>query len=74
MVTLVAVYRGATVGSAELVAVSADPALVADVSARLLAEPADDAADDDPVIRHIESGRRAALRAIKREATDAPAR
>ena len=39
MATFLAVYRGDTVGSARLVAVSADPKLIADVSSRLLEAP-----------------------------------
>jgi hypothetical protein len=68
--TFVAIYRGSTVAEARLVAVSADPALVADVSGRLLQRPLDETAD--PVIGSLERGRRAALRMIKREAGHEP--
>ena len=71
MTTFVAVYRGASIAEARLVAVSADPSLVADVSDRLLHEGSHDA---DPVIQRLENGRRAALRLINREVADAPAR
>ena len=71
MTTFVAIYRGPTVAEARLIAVSADPALVADVSNRLLHE---DSQDADPVIQRLESGRRAALRLINREVADAPDR
>jgi hypothetical protein len=39
MTSFVAVYRGQTVGEAKLIAVSADPNLVAEVSSRLLETP-----------------------------------
>jgi hypothetical protein len=69
MSTFVALYRGATVADARLVAVSADPEIVADLSARLLQTgPAD---DGDPVVENLERGRRAALKLIRREAKHA---
>ena len=68
MPTFLAIYRGQTVAEAKLVAVSADPTLVADVSNRLLRNQTD--AHEDPVIASIERGRRAALRLIRREAHD----
>jgi len=70
MTTFVALYRSETVASARLVAVTADPALVADVSLRLLQQPAGDA--QDPVIARMERGRRSALRLIREEASDEP--
>jgi len=36
--TFLALYRGSTVGSAELIGLTADPALVSDVANRLLSE------------------------------------
>jgi hypothetical protein len=63
--SFVALYRGESVSSAQLVAVSADPGLVADVSRRLLRVPP--AHDQDPVFSNLERGRRAALRLIQRE-------
>ena len=66
MSTLVAVYRGKTVGDAHLIAVSADPALVADVSARLLCT--DQEGQPDEVVRSLEAGRRRALRQMLKEA------
>ena len=70
MTTFVALYRGPTVASAKLVAVTADPSLVADVSSRLLRQPADDA--EDPVVAGLERARRSALRLIHKEASRAP--
>ena len=66
MATFVAIYRGETIAGARLIALSADPTLVADVSTRILQEhPCQDA---DPIIACVEQGRQAALRLIKREA------
>jgi hypothetical protein len=71
MNTFVAIYRGRTIAEARLVALSADPQLVADVSARILHER--QAGDEpDPVIGHLERGRKAALRPIQREVTQEP--
>ena len=66
MTTFVALYRGETVASAKLVAVTADPSLVADVSSRLLQSLPTGA--QDRVIGPIDRGRRAALRQIHQEA------
>ena len=67
MTTFVALYRGETVASAKLVAVTADPGLVADVSSRLLEGPPAPM-QGDPVLAGLERGRRAALRLIRKEA------
>jgi hypothetical protein len=66
MTTFLALYRGKTIGEAKMVAVSADPTLVALVSTRLLEAPKE---EEDPVVTQLERGRRAALRLIKREAS-----
>ena len=71
MATFVAVYRGETIAGARLIALSADPALVADVTARILAEHR--SADPDPVVECVDNGRRAALRLIAREVEHADA-
>jgi hypothetical protein len=68
MTTFIAVYRGSTIAEAKLIAVSADPALVAEVSTKLLDASREKEADS--VIASVESGRREALRLIKQEATD----
>ena len=70
MTTFVALYRGPTVASARLIAVTADPALVADVSSRLLLQPAGE--EQDPVVAGLERARRSALRLLHKEANDAP--
>ena len=67
--SFIALYRGATIRSARLVAVSADPRLAADVARRILREPVD---DEDSVVATLERGRRSALRAIARKDRDAP--
>lgn len=69
MAIFVALYSGPSVGEAQLIAVSVDRNLVADVSARLLQEVADK--DPDPVVAELEKGRRGALRMINRNAIGA---
>jgi hypothetical protein len=64
--TILGVYRGRTLADARLVAVSADPELVADVAARMLRAPGEQM--DDPVLNGQREAERAALRVIKREA------
>jgi len=68
MLSYVGVYRGKSVGSAHLVAVSSDPVIVADVSERMLSQ-ADDCseAEPDPIVRRLKDGRREALKALLRE-------
>jgi hypothetical protein len=66
MAVFVALYSGASVAEAKLIAVSVDPGLVAEVSAKLLKETECD--EPDPVIARLERGRRSALRFISREA------
>jgi hypothetical protein len=68
MLTFVAIYRGSSVTTAKLIAVSTDPSLVADVSARLLQKPSD--TNQDPVVGQLEHGRQEALRLIEQEAID----
>ncbi len=61
----IAVYRGDTIAAARLIAVSADPTLVSDVTSRILQEQRRE--DPDPVVATLEHGRRAALRLITQE-------
>jgi hypothetical protein len=63
--SFVAVYRGDTIAVARLIAVSADPTLVSDVTSRILQEQLRE--ETDPVVATLEQGRRAALRLIKQE-------
>ena len=68
MNTFVAIYRGASINQAKLIAVSIDPALIAYVSARLLEEQIP--TGQDSVIAELERGRQEALRLIRQEADD----
>jgi len=65
MTTYVAVYRGTTISDSRLVALSADPSLVAEVTTRILAERQQDEAD--PILACVEEGKRQALKLIKQE-------
>jgi hypothetical protein len=68
LISFVALYRGETIAAAKLVAVSAEPALVRDLTARLLAEPEDGGAD--VVLQELELGRRRVLQLVKTEASE----
>ena len=65
MTSFVAIYRGQTVGDARLIAVSANPDLVAEVSSKLLENPA---CESDEVLKALDSGRRSALALVAQEA------
>lgn len=69
MTTYVAIYRGQTVSDSRLIALSADPDLVADVTTRILSERSEE--NSDPIVESVESGRRKALQLIKQEAMNA---
>jgi hypothetical protein len=60
-----ALYEGATVSSARLVAVESSPELVREFARRMLDTPAE--TDSDPVAREIELGRRRALTVVRDE-------
>ncbi len=64
MTTFLALYRGRTVGEAQMVAVTADPVIVAEFAERVLERTEEDESPD-PALRAIERGRRRALRIIK---------
>lgn len=64
MTSFVALYRGQTVASARLIGVTANPALVAVVSAQLLAEIEPDI---DEIEKEMNKGKRNALQLILRE-------
>ena len=66
MATFLALYRGETVNSAQIVAVTAQRDIVAEFAARLLEESPDP--EPDPVITHIKEGRRRALEVVKKGA------
>lgn len=65
--TFLGLYRGKSVSTARLIATTADPDIIADVVARLLAKPQ---VSDDPVMIRLEDGRRAALRLMAGGAGD----
>jgi hypothetical protein len=70
MVTFLALYRSASLATAELVAVSIDPTLVAAVAKTLLLQPvADTPPSEDPVLRSLSTGKRRALTAVHAEVT-----
>ena len=67
MTTFLALYRGDSVSSAKLLALTADRELVCDFAARLL-DNRDGEQNPDPVLEELEQGRRRALRLVKSEA------
>jgi hypothetical protein len=68
MAIFVALYSGPSVGEAQLIAVSIDRNLVAEVSARLLQETGHK--ESDPIVAKLEQGRRQALRLINKAAVE----
>jgi hypothetical protein len=71
MLTFVALYRGVSLATAKLVAVSIDPAIVGDITRKLLAQQddADEALLDDAALQALTTGQRQALTAMRSEAT-----
>jgi hypothetical protein len=69
MCTFLVLYRGQTIADAQMVAVTAEPSLVAAVATHLL--QTHESQDADPVLTTLERGRRGALRLIKQEAIHA---
>jgi hypothetical protein len=61
--SFLALYRGESVSTAKLLAVSADSALVREFAARLLETSEDN--KPDPVVGELEEGRRRALRLVQ---------
>lgn len=69
MQSYLALYRGDTLVTAKLVAVSSDPALVGEFAGRLLTDAAlPRPVPADVVLREVERGRRRALRLVAQEA------
>ena len=64
MTTFLALYRGDSVSSAKLLALTADSELVCDFAARLLAKPRKEQ-NPDPVLGELEEGRRRVLQLVK---------
>ena len=67
MTSFLALYHGETIGTAKIVAVSADPRFVADFAKRMLARP-EERTTPDAVLRELEQGRRRVLEAVRNEA------
>ncbi len=65
MKTIVCIFRGPSVASAELIAASSNPRIVADFCAALLGDPPQ---TGDPVLSRVALAKRRALREIRREA------
>jgi hypothetical protein len=63
--TFLVLYRGESVGSAKLLALTAEPDIVRDFANRLLSEPT---SEEDAVVRELERGRQRALQLVKSEA------
>lgn len=68
MASFIALYHGDTIGSANLIATSADPKVVREFADRLLAER--DFKEGDRVLRELEGGRRRALQLVRGESDD----
>ncbi len=65
MASFLALYRGASVATAQLIAVSADPGLVARFADELLEDRGEN--PHDAVAAAVEEGRRTALRLVRDE-------
>ena len=64
MTTFLALYRGDSVSSAKLLALTADHELVRDFAARLL-NNRDEEQNPDPILEELQGGRRRALQLVK---------
>ena len=73
MVSFVTLYRGASIATAELIAISTDPDLVAYVAGALLRER-QAVAPSDPAASALARRRRRALRLVRKEASAESAR
>ena len=62
--SFLALYRGESVSTAKLLALTADPEVVGDFAARLLNEPE---SEEDSVALELALGRRCALKLVKSE-------
>jgi hypothetical protein len=67
MTNFLALYRGDTVASSRIVALTADPQLVQDFATRFLDQLSDKALVEDPALSSVEDGRRRALRVVANE-------
>jgi hypothetical protein len=62
MTSFLALYRGESIASAKIVAVTAESRLVCDFATRMLAEPEQ---EPDFVLRELQKGRRRALELVR---------
>lgn len=65
MTTFIALYRGESVSASKLVALTAEPSLVADFATRMLQCPEEP--EPDAVLFELERGRRRALELVRDE-------
>ncbi len=71
MVSFLALYRGDSIGTAELVAVTTNQRLIATIATELLSGRDEEQFDaDDPAVAAVKRGRRRALELVRHEATD----
>ena len=68
MASFIALYHGDTIGSAALVATTANPEVVRDFAERMLSMP--EGQEPDAVLRELEQGRRRALRLVRDDAEE----
>ncbi len=68
MTSFLALYRGRSIGSAELIAVSADPDIIARFADALLEKDWRQTGSCDPVAAEVKDGQRRALKLVRDEA------
>jgi hypothetical protein len=68
LTSFLALYRGESIASAKIVAVTAESGLVSDFATLMLAEPENEV--PDAVLQQLERGRRRALQLVKTEASE----
>ena len=66
MATFLALYRGESVSASKLIALTAEPSVVADFVTRMLQQPVEP--EPDAVLYELEGGRRRALELVRDEA------
>ncbi len=66
MTTFLALYRGESVGASKLLALTAEPSLVADFATRMLQQPEEP--EPDAVLYELKHGRRRVLELVRDEA------
>lgn len=64
MVSFLALYRGMSIATAQMIAVTTNPHLVATVAASILASEHQDPEESDPAISSVLGGRREALKLV----------